>query len=153
MNNNRVPYLRTSRKFPTEIKQLTLEIDRSYIDIANAVNNRTIGIFPSNESGVTGESWYIYNNQKQQTLRQVYVFTSTASINHNITVTTISQFVRCWGSYTDGTNSYGLFWATNVAIAGQITFYITPTQIVFSPDAAAPALTSGVVVLEYLSNV
>jgi len=149
---NQVPYLRTSREFPKEIDQLTLEMDKSYVDTANAVNNRTIGIFPVNRPAINGESWFIQNNQKQQGLRQVYSFTSTTAINHGIQVITPQQFIRCFGSFTDGTNSYGLFFASSVAIAGQITFYLTSTQIVFETGAGAPSLTQGTIVLEWLSQ-
>jgi len=149
---NQVPYLRTSREFPKEIDQLTLEMDKSYVDTANAVNNRTIGIFPVNRPAINGESWFIQINQKQQGLRQVYSFTSTTAINHGIQVITPQQFIRCFGSFTDGTNSYGLFFASSVAIAGQITFYLTSTQIVFETGAGAPSLTQGTIVLEWLSQ-
>lgn len=155
MNNiiNQVPYLRTSREFPYEdAKQLSVEVNKSYIDIANAVNNRTISIFPTSRPALTGESWFLTSNQRQQTFRQVYTFTTTASINHGITVLDPNQFTRCFGSYTNGTNSFGLFFASSVAIAGQITFYITSTQIVFLVGAGAPALIAGKITLEWLSQ-
>lgn len=150
---NQVPYLRTSREFPDDPKKLILELNKSYLDTANAVNNRTIGIFTTNNPVVTGESWFINNSQRNQSIRRVYTFTTTAAINHGINVVTPTQFSRCFGDYTDGTNSYGLFWATSVAIAGQITFYLTSTQIIFVVGGGAPALTSGKITLEWLSQV
>ncbi len=155
MNNNvfnQVAYLRTTRDFPQDMDQLTTELSRSYLDIAGVVNARIIGLFPVNKPVVTGERWVLQGNQKQQGLRQAYIFTTTASINHNINLTTISRFVRCWGEFTDGTNWYGLIHGSNVAIAGQISFYITPTQIVFLTGAGAPALTKGNIVLEWISQ-
>jgi len=152
---NQVAYLRTSREFPEEIHQLTVEVNKAYIDIANTVNNRTISIFPTNRPAITGESWF-FNNQRQQTLRQFYPFTSTANIAHGITFTNISQFTRLYGQYTDrppGTNWYGLIAGSNVAIAGQVSFYITPTDIVFLVGAGAPTVTQGTVILEWLSSV
>ena len=47
---NGAPYLRTSREFPEDPKKLTLQISKSYIEIANAVNSRTISIFPISNS-------------------------------------------------------------------------------------------------------
>tara|TARA_R110000868_G_scaffold229240_1_gene482247 strand:+ start:108 stop:578 length:471 start_codon:yes stop_codon:yes gene_type:complete len=149
---NQIAYLRTSREFPEELHQLSVEVNKMYVDIAGAVNERTIGLFPVNRPAQTGNSYYILQNRKQQTLRQVYTFTATTAIDHNIKGTTPGQFINCFGSYTDGTNTYGLFFATSVAIAGQITFYITPTQIVFVVGGGAPALTSGIIVLEWLSQ-
>lgn len=150
---NQVPYLRTTREFPENIQQLTIQVNKSYVDIANAVNNRTIGLFPINRPAITGESWFLSSNQRQQTLRQVYTFSSTSSINHGINVTDPNQFTHCYGSYTDSTDSFGLFWGSNVSIAGQITFYVTSSQIVFLVDPAAPVLTEGKITLEWLSSV
>lgn len=150
---NQIPYLRTSRDFPTEDQLLQTELVKSYIDISQAVNNRIIGLFPTNVPAITGESFYLINNQKQQTLRQVYTFTTTAAITHNIKVTDPNQFTKCSGSFTDGTNSYGLFFASSVAIAGQRTFYVTSTQIIIVNGAGAPAFVSGRIILEWLSSV
>lgn len=154
MNNiTNVSYLRTSRQFPNDLDQLSIQMTRGYIDIANAVNVRTIGIFTTNLPSVTGESWYLTNNQKQQSLRKAFVVSSVASYPHGITVVTPSQFVRCWGSYTDGTDSFGMIWASDQAIDFQVTFYVTSTDIVILSGVGAPTLTSGTVILEYLSNV
>ena len=150
---NQVAYLRTSREFPEAAHQLTVEVNKAYVDTANAVNNRIIGIFPTTRPAITGEGWFLTGNQKQQTLRQVYTFTTTTAINHNVQIFTTNQFTRCFGSYTDGTNTYGLIFGTSVAIAGQITFYTTATQIVFVVGGGAPALTSGRITLEWLSSV
>lgn len=150
---NQIPYLRTSREFPEDLRQLTVEVNKSYIDTANAVNNRIISLFPTNRPAITGESWFLTNNQRQQTLRQVFIFTTTTAITHLISVTNPNQFTRCFGSYTDGTNSYGLIFGTSVAVAGQILFYVTSTQIVFVVGAGAPALTAGRITLEWLSEV
>lgn len=152
---NQVSYLRTSRNFTNEIDELSTELNRTYIDIAQAVNSRTISTFPVNIPTITGENWFITQNQRQQSLRQVYGFTSTTSINHGLRFSNIERFVRGFGSYTDGTNWYGLIFGSNVPIAGQISFYITSTQIVFLSGAGAPSLTNGkgTVIIEWLSNV
>ncbi len=149
---NQVAYLRTSREFPEELHQLTVEVNKTYVDIANAVNVRTIGLFPVNRPAQTGESYYLSNNRRQQAFRQVYTFTSTASISHGIQVVFPGQFTKCSGSYTDGTNTYGLFFASSVPIAGQITFFLSSTQIIFEIGAGAPALVSGIIILEWISE-
>jgi hypothetical protein len=150
---NQVAYLKSSRNFPQDLQELAFQSNTSYVDIANAVNLRIIGIFPTNRPAITGESWYLTKNQRQQTLRQTYNITSTTAINHGIQVIDPDQFTRCFGSYTNGTSSFGLFWATSVAIAGQITFYLTSSQIVFLVGAGAPALIKGKVTLEWLSPI
>ena len=151
---NTVPYIRTTRSFPEgDLHQLTVEVNRAYLDIANSINSRVIGIFPINRPAISGEAWYITQGRQQQALRQVYTFTSTASIPHNIKFTNITQFSKAYGVFTDGTNWYGIIFGSNVAISGQISFYITPTNIVFLTGGGAPTLTYGSIVLEWLSNV
>lgn len=147
------PYLRDQRSFPLkDVKDLSNQVDQAYIDIASKVNARTIGLFANRYQVITGESWYLDgSSQKQQTLRQVYTFTSTTAIDHGIPVAQISGFTKMYGTYTDGTNWYGLIAGSNVAIAGQISFYITPTQIVFVVGGGSPTLTKGTIVLEWLS--
>lgn len=155
MNNivNQVAYLRTTREFPFDnIKQLTVEINKSYVDTANAVNNRIIGIFTANFPAITGENWFI-TSTRQQSLRQIYQFTTTNPIPHGINFNTISRFTKTYGEFTDGTNWYGLIPGSNVAIAGQISFYLTPINITFLTGAGAPTLTNGTIVLEWLSQV
>jgi hypothetical protein len=150
---NQSPYLKTSREFPSDIKQFTVEADKAYVDTANAVNNRTISIFPTMKAAINGESWFLSSNQRQQALRQVYTFTSTANIPHNIKNVVAGQFIRGFGEYTDGTNTYGLIYGSNVAIAGQLGFYINSSDIVFTLGGAGrPTLQSGVVVIEWLSQ-
>jgi hypothetical protein len=150
-NINPSPYLRTSRNFPLETQPLAVEINKSYVDIANAVNAKVIGSYTANISTITGERWALSGNQIQQTLRQVYTFTNTTAIDHNIrSFTQISP--ASYGEYTDGTNYYGLPFLTSVAVAGLISFYVTTTQILFLTGAGAPALTSGMITLEWLSQ-
>lgn len=147
---NRLPFLREQRSFPQESQPLSVEIDRTYTDISQAVNARTLGIF-STGTIQNGESWFL-TDRRQQGFRQVYTFTTTASISHGIQAVVPNQFTRCFGSYTDGTNSYGLIFGTSVAVAGLITFYVTSTQIVFVVGAGAPVLSAGRIVLEWIVN-
>lgn len=148
------PYLRNQRQFPNDdTRDLANQVDHAYIDIAHKVNERTIGVFAVGFPLVTGETYYL-NGQvnKQQTLRQVYTFTAAGNIAHGINFSSITQFTRCWGEFTDGTNWYGVIFASSTAIAGQVTFYITSTNIVVLSGAGAPGITSGTIVLEWLSQ-
>lgn len=149
------PYLREQRLFPPDdVKSIANELDHAYIDIAQKVNVRTIGIYAINLPVVTGEKWYLAGpSQEQQTLRQIYSFTGAGNIAHGINFASISQITKAYGTYTDGPNWYGVIFATSVGLAGQVTFYVTPTNIVVAVDAAAPAVTRGTIVLEWLSQV
>jgi hypothetical protein len=154
---NKVPYLQVQKYFPAEIEGLSQTIDKTYIEIASAVNKRTIGIFPSNKPVVTGNSYYI-TRARNQSFRQIYTFTTTNPIDLGFDTKYIPYFVSMYGAYTDNptsTNWYGLIAGSNVAIAGQVSFYIagTPTnQITFLVGAGSPVLTKGIIVLEWLSQ-
>lgn len=160
---NQVAYLITTRNFPEEAKELSVELGRTYIDIANAVNNRTIGLFPTSRPAITGNGYFLTSNQKQQSQRQVFTFTTTANIAHPIIYSQTPYIGAMYGQYTDSAtkNWYGLIAGTTEEIPGQISFYLTPNNpitgvpgnIVFVLGAGAPPLTKGIIVLEWLSNV
>lgn len=156
---NNSPYLRTTRDFPKDEDQLQRELSRSYIDVATAVNNRSIGIYPTNRPAITGNSWYL-TSDKQQTIRQVYRLSGAANIPLGFKLSTISDIVFAFGSYSNGTSKYGLIYGTNVVLAGQVVFWIevdgastTSDLIRFNVGAGAPTIDSGNVVIEWLSKV
>lgn len=152
-NFQQSPYLRNQRKFPfDDLRSLSNEVDKTYIDIANKVNSRTIGIFSVLDPIITGEQWYLEGeSKKQQTLRQVYEFTATGTISHGINPNSISMFTKPSGSFTDGTNYYGAIYASDVPIAGQVSFYVDNININIISGAFAPGISSGIIILEWLS--
>jgi hypothetical protein len=154
MTLQQAPYLREQRQFPNDdVKLLSNQMDHTYIDIAAKVNARTIGLFANNFQIISGETWYLAgSSEKKQGLRQVYPFTAVGTIAHGINFNDVFKFTHPFGSFTDGTNWYGAIWASNVAIAGQISFYVDPTNIVILAGAGAPAITSGIIVLEWISS-
>jgi len=151
---NQMPYLRTSRLFPEDLGQLCVEVNRSYIDVASAVNNRIIGIFPQTNSAITGESWFI-SNLRQQTFRQVYIFgaiAAGATLNIPYTIRGFNQFSRIFGTCITATTDYRPLPYASVAANANIDVRVTTTNIVISVGAASPNLVSGLIVLEWLSN-
>jgi hypothetical protein len=153
---NQVPYLRTSRDFPQEAQPLSLELNKAYIDIANSVNARTIGLFPSSNAGITGEAWFVAgSNQKQQSLRRVYPFTASMLIfPHQINLSEISGFVRIFGTFVDSGGSwYPLAYVDVVAASNQVNLIVNTTNIVITLGGGSPpSLMRGYVVLEWLAN-
>jgi len=158
---NQTPYLRTSRNFPNEINQLTVEINRTYVDIANAVNQRTISLFPTNRPAVTGENFYFDKNLRQQTLRQLYTFGAIApgtelDIPHGITK--LDQFSRIYGTVvTSNTGDYRplpyidpITLTTGMALLVGIVAGVPSIRIVLG--ATALPVVKGLVVLEWLSE-
>ena len=153
---NQFPYLRAQRKFPLDDRELIIELDRSYVDTANAVNTRSIALFTTNRPTNTGQAWYFQGlNEKKQALRQVYTFSAAGNIPHGIPNTEYLYFSRCFGFFTDGTNFYGVLFSAStnsLNTPGQVTFYVTPTDIVILSGAGAPSITSGYVVLEWITK-
>ena len=147
------PFLREQRDFPWDnLPLLGVELDKSYIDIAQRVNTRVVGLYTTNKPTATGENWYLTGgNTRQQGLRQVYQFTGSGNIPHAINWSSVSMITHSSGFYTDGTNWYGAIYSSDAGIAGQVTFYVTPVNIVVTVDAAAPVPTSGTIILEWVS--
>lgn len=160
MNNpivNQIAYLRTTREFPEEIHQLTVEVNRSYVDIANAVNARTIGIFPKNRPAITGESWFL-TNQRQQTLRQVYTFGPIAPgaiLTIPYIVNGFIQFTRIYGTCLTALPDARPIPYASVAANANIDLRVDTVNflIVIANGAAAPAINSGIIILEWLSPI
>jgi hypothetical protein len=158
---NQMPFIRATREFPEDLNLLTQEVNQAYLDTAQAVNDRTIGIYPLNKRAITGNSYFLSGKAKQQSFRQVYRFTGAGNILHGINILGIEGMSPfCYGTYKDAANNwYGVIYATSVPIAGQVSFYITPNtssavldgNIVVIVDAGAPAVVSGIIVLEWIA--
>lgn len=147
-------FLRTSRNFPADIHQLCVEVNRSYLDIAHNVNSRVIGFFTTNRSTVTGENWFISQARRQQGLRQVYQWSdSNLTIAHGIDFLSLTNFVRIWGTFFDGTNWQTLPYVDVLSSTNQINVKVNSTNIVITKGAGSPpACQNGLVVLEFIGN-
>lgn len=148
----KAPYLITSRVFPIKGPELESTLNKMYIEIAYAVNARTIGIFDLFQV-VTGERWFSANpGIKRQTYRQAYSFGfNPGPIDHNISG--LVEFTRIYGTcITDQPDFRPLPYVSTIDTAHQISLTITATQIVIVRGGATPNILSGIVVLEYLLN-
>lgn len=148
-------FLRTSRNFPSDIQALTVELSKSYVDIANQVNNRISAIFGTSMT-VTGESWFLNGEAgRQQTLRQVYLFSDTNLVfNHGINLTGVVYFSRIYGTFFDGTLWHPLPWVDVISATNQITVTVSTTQIIVTKGAGAPPIIqNGLIVLEWISQI
>lgn len=148
--NSSGPFLIESQRFSKEEEPFIAQITKINADISRAVNIRDIAIYDLQEVP-TGQQWFNSSNPqvKRNGFRQVFTFTAAGNIAHGITGMTLCN---AFGEFTDGINFYGTIYASNVAIAGQVTFYVTPTNIVVQAGGGAPAIVNGVIVLEYLKN-
>lgn len=144
------PLMQRNKQFPIESEKLATELNKTYTEIANCVNERQIGVYPASKQLIAGQNWFFNDTEKRQALRQFYTFSTTGNIPHGINTSDIYSFSNCYGSYTDGTNFYMLTPTTSTSIANQNSFYITSTNIVISAGAGAPSITKGIIVLEWI---
>lgn len=147
-------FLRTSRAFPEDIHQLSVEVNRAYLDIAKNVNDRVIGFFPKNRSIETGERWFLTQAREQGGYRQVFTWDDTnLTIDHGINFLSLTNFIKIYGTFFDGTDWRPLPYVDVVAANNQIGVRVTPTQIIITKGAGAPpACQNGVVVVEFIAN-
>lgn len=147
------PYLETTKRFPQEPDLLENVLSKMYVDVANGVNSRVIGIYELS-SVITGERWFSNNstniNTKRQTQRKVFQF-SDASLTFSHGLTGVTAYTRIYGTFTDGTLNYPLPYV-NPTAANQVGVSVSATQVVVTKGGGAPAITSGFVVLEYLQQ-
>ena len=150
---NQAPFVRTSRSFPTDPQALSVEIDRAYIDLANNLNQRIIGLFAKNRPCINGESWFLNQNQRQQGIRQIYSFTGAGSIAHGLTLSQIPSFTRIYGTVQDSSGNWWPLPLVSVTdVTAQISIEVTSNNIVITSGAAAVTISQGIVVLEWLDQ-
>jgi hypothetical protein len=153
---NVAPYLQTSRKFPMDDDpKLETELAKMNIDVATAVNLRSIGIYDKTVT-VTGNQYFSSSTTNAQLKRfsQRVVFSfSDASLTfaHGLTNVTIMSVIT--GGFTDGTNFYPLPYVDVTNVNNQVAVRVTPTNVVITKGAGAPpTITSGIVILEFLQT-
>lgn len=152
---NRSAFLQTQREFSDKVNTLSLDIFRAYVDIAQKVNDRIIGVFAKNRSVITGESWFL-TSVPLQTQRQIYEFSAAGNIPHGLNLSGILGFTRIFGTFTDGSNPttanwYPLPYVDATSATDQIQVVVTPTNIVITAGGGSPpSIVRGFVVLEWL---
>lgn len=153
-NIQQAPYLPQQRQFPADsVMDLSIQVNRAYVDIAQKMNARTIGVYSLGNPIITGNVWHLQgSNKSQQTLRQIYTFNGSGNISHGIATENIAGFVHIYGTFTDGTIWYPLPYVNVASATNQVSVTVTATNIVITSGAGSPpTISSGYVVLEWLS--
>lgn len=158
--NSQGPFLPTTQVFPEDESQRLIVLTENYTDISLAVNQRVIGYYNTNET-VNGKQFYNPNNA--QSIRNGYrkvvevgalAAGATSSIAHGITgVNGATTFTSITGTcVTSVPDNRPIPYASATAVNTQIEIKLDATNIVIINGAAAPAIASGIVILEYLKN-
>lgn len=152
---NQVSFLRTTRNFPTDIEQLGVQVNKAYLDIANAVNERTIGLFPTSRPAVTGEAWFIMTNSRQQTRRQIFRFgaipANGVAVTQNHGIPDLVEFSKIYGTCITTLPDFRPIPYASVAPNANIDVRVTSTQIIIVNGVGGVAITQALIVLEWLS--
>lgn len=156
-SNSKTAFLPTSEVFPEDDSQFLIKLTNLYTDIANAVNLREIAQYDLAEF-ITGEQWFTSGNAqvKRSTFRRVYSIGAIATGATSTTahgLTGFTAFTHIYGTcITDVVDYRPLPYVSATAVNAQISLTITGTNIVIVSGAAAPNITSAIVVLEFLKN-
>jgi hypothetical protein len=156
-SNSLAPYLQTSVFFPDEFDEFRVKFLALYRDIASNVNVRQIGIFDLEEF-LTGESWFTSGDpqKKRQTFRKVFEIGAIAAGATSTTahgITGIVAFTHIYGTAITTIVDYRpIPYSSVTAVNQQIEIKVDATNITIINGAAAPNITSAIVVLEYLLN-
>lgn len=151
-SNTNAVFLPTTIQYPKDPNELLIRLNKAYEDTATRLNVKQIGIFDLVEF-LTGEQWFTTGNPqvKRQTFRIVFEF-SDASLVFNHGITGITLCTHIYGGFTDGTIFYPLPYVDVVNVTNQVKVTVSATQVLIVKGATAPAITNGVVILEYLKN-
>lgn len=159
MNNiiNQIAFIRTSREFPTDLHQLAQEVNKCYVDIAQALNTRTVGFYPINTPALTGNNYFLNNNQSYLSFRQLFQFgaiAAGATLNIDYGNISFTQFVAIYGTcITDQPDMRPIPYASVVANANiDIRIDTAAGNIVIAVGAASPNIISGLVIIEWITN-
>lgn len=154
-------YLITSREFPKEPSELEPVLSKSYVEIAQAVNVRTIGTFNTFQI-VTGDRYYNTSNplQLRQSYRTLFTFgavASGASTTISFNSSAITESAHIYGNCitADNTTKFRCIpyaSATDVTKQIQIDIDTTASTIIITNGAGAPNILSGNIIFEYMLN-
>jgi len=152
--HNRQSFLITSRFFPPDLTLLTPVLNKSYIEMSHATNDRTIGIHALMEV-VTGEKWLQEENPliSIQSFRKVFSFLTLAqgavlTIDHGIVG--LDQFSKTYGECkTDFPDFRPIPYISTTLLTENIATRRTDTQIIITNGTTAPNIINGIITLEY----
>lgn len=151
------PFLPVTTPFSEDPSQLLYQLTQSNSQVANAVNQREIGLYYNSES-LTGK--YYFNPTNPQDKKPVYRLVistgaiaagGTATIAHGITG--IVQVTHLYGAVvTSAPDFRPLPFVSTVAIGNQASLRATSASIIIVSGGGMAPITSGYVVMEYLKN-
>lgn len=156
--NSLAPFIPTSTYFPQDFQQFRIKFLEIYRDIANASNTRDNGIHDLEEF-VSGQQWFTAGDpqKKRLTFRKVFNLGAiaaggTSTTAHGLTGNPLVFTYIGGTAITNVVDQRPIPFASVTAVNQQIQVQCTATNLVVTNGAASPAITSAIIVLEYLKN-
>jgi hypothetical protein len=154
--NSESPYLITSIQFDEDFEILNRQLTDMYFDIAVRLNDREIARYDFNET-LTGQKWTDSNNFQfpKETYRKIFEFgaiASGATLNIPHGINTIAQFTNMYGTFITAADDRPLPYVDEATVTNQVSLKRVGANLVIINGATAPAISSGIVVIEYLKN-
>lgn len=155
------PFIATSTYFPDDYNSFREKFLELYRDLANTVNTRDVGVFDLDEF-LTGQNWFTSGNPqiKRKTFRKCFVIGAiaaggTLTFAHGITQYSPLTFTHGWGEVITNAATFNkrpVPYASATLVTDQIQLDYDDTNVRIINGATAPAISSGLIVLEYLKN-
>lgn len=156
-SNTLGPFLQTSTYFPDNFDEFRVKFLELWRDLSNTVNSREVGYYDLIEF-LTGEKWFTTGDPqvKRLTFRKVFEIGAIATGATSTTahgITGITAFTHIYGTcITDVVDFRPLPYASATAVNTQFELKVDSTNITIISGAAAPNITSAIVILSYLKN-
>lgn len=156
-NNSISPNVPTTRNFVQDDQgEFQLLMQSAYSNLANAVNIREVANYETVEL-LNGQQFFTAGNAqvKRYAFRKSFILGAIApggneTKNHNISNITIVTHVS--GGVVTATPDFRPLPHASVTANANIEVIITPTQYIVNNGAGGPAITSGILVIEYLKQ-
>lgn len=155
--NSNAVYLPTTTNYPSDLQELIIRLNSTYVDIATRLNTKEIGIYNLSEF-LTAQQWFTAGNPQQfrDAYRTVYSIGTIAAGATSTTahgLTNVTAFTHIYGTCITATVDYRpIPYSSATATNAQIELKVDATNITIINGAGAPQITSALVVLEYLKN-
>lgn len=155
--NSKAAFLPTYDVFSEDDSQRLYQLNKNYTDTANAVNVRDISLYDTVEL-LNGQQFFTTGNAQKKRYGYRKVF-SIGTVNAGATLTTahgltgVTLFTRIYGTVITATPDYRpIPYTSTTAVNQQIEIRVDGTNFYVVNGGAAPQISSGIVVLEYLKN-
>lgn len=149
-------FLPAYRDFDIDDDQLRILLATVYSQTVNSLNLKINGVYETVEVQTNSQFNNPANAQRKrfEFRKMFYISAGSLTFLHNIPGISLgtSQFTRIYGVVNTATDWLPLPHVDVVNVNRQISIQVNATQVIITPGAGAPAITGGIVVLEYLKN-